>query len=44
MRGVLGRPASAENQKPLLIKKKEGERERGRKKRNEGGREGRKNS
>ena len=32
MCGVLGRPASVENQKPLLIKKKEGERETGKKK------------
>ena len=39
--GVLGRTASVENEKPLLIQKKEGERERGRKKRNEGaGKEG----
>ena len=37
MCGVLGRTTSVENEKPLLIQKKEGERERGRKKRNEGG-------
>ena len=32
MCGVLGRTTSVENEKPLLIQKKEGERERGRKK------------